>query len=212
LREISSVFVFTNTLTLSFVFTAEVAEKTRDWKVVPPWARGPSAYAPIMLCDGSLNSVGNRVCRSTLKNLKNGGSGDGGGGGGENNNDDGFEYPACIPILRTRFSYVFRIEIGPWFANGALCIRYTNEGDMTAPFLIKAGIAVPITLGGVEKAWRTEPCIRVPKLKKAYELASKFLKTLSEREQRELVEATDRVYENKTLFNWNAVRRFRRRQ
>jgi len=72
------------------------------WPVVPSELRGGD-FGPLLLTTNALYNLGRPVC------TENEGS------------------APCIPIYRTRFTYVFRVSIPAWFATGALCMRFVKN-------------------------------------------------------------------------------------
>ncbi len=55
---------------------------------------------------------------------------------------------------------MFRANIAAWFATGAMCIRQTNEGHVTGPFLVEAGIATKL-LPELDAKFNDGPCVEV---------------------------------------------------
>jgi hypothetical protein len=66
----------------------------------------------------------------------------------------------CVPIYRTRFTYVFRANVASWFQMGIMCIMGTNEGHVTGPFLIETGIASKLR-PDLNERFRDGPCLEV---------------------------------------------------
>jgi hypothetical protein len=148
-----------------FQRTAEAAElkgNRERWAVVPDELRG-GHFDPIILSQSSLYNLGQRVC------INNGGKGS-----------------KCIPIYRTRFAYVFRVNVAAWFAVGAVCTRYTNEGETSGQFLIDSGIATA-RLADVEGRFNEWPCVHVPTLVPAWEASAAWLKTLDHKSRIDIV-------------------------
>ncbi len=143
-----------------------VMQTFEPWAVVPAALRNGS-FAPLLLTRNLVHQLGRAACTR-----------------------DGGKGSKCIPIYRTRFTYVFKISVGAWFATGAACMQQTNEGDRSGPFLVAAGIATE-RLPAVEARFRDSPCVRVPALAPAWAAARAYLAALAPAEQRTLLEGAD---------------------
>jgi hypothetical protein len=148
---------------------AQEAEKDgpnrEHWAIVPREVR-KDKWSPILLTSDVLWNVGRRACLN-----------------GANSR--------CVPIYRTRFTYIFRVNVAAWFAMGALCMRQTNEGHVTGPFLYEAGIA-SVMMPEIEKKFNDGPCVRVPSTHKAWNAASAYINSLAEQKRLDLLQARRR--------------------
>jgi hypothetical protein len=64
--------------------------------------------------------------------------------------------------------------------------RYTNEGDITGPFLVETGIA-SVRMQEIEEMYNEGPCVRVPSLQRAWEESTAYLETLDSAAKRDLI-------------------------
>jgi hypothetical protein len=125
-----------------------------NWVVNPKSVRGLSKYSPILLNDNTFYAIGMESCTRN-RGIQS----------------------KCIPIYRTRFTYVFRAQISAWLSEGALCMRDTLEGYITGPFLLRARIASAL-LPEVEFKYNNGPCVHVPSLMPAWNAAQAWLKSI----------------------------------
>lgn len=84
------------------------------------------------------------------------------------------------------------------FDGGVLCIQYTNEGEETGDFLLRAGIATR-RVSDFETRYRNKPCVVVPTLKKAALAAAAYVKTLPSEDQKGLLQHWRRRLTAKSL-------------
>jgi len=132
------------------------------WPIVPSNLRR-GTYGPQILFGSALDVMGRPAC--TVNEGKD---------------------SKCIPNFRTRLPYVFRVDIPAWFAAGALCTRYTNDGVKTGLFLLDSGIATE-QMHEVEKKFNNEPCVHVPTLGKAWEQSKQYLESLTEKTRIDII-------------------------
>ncbi len=141
----------------------EALGNTRQKWAVLPDAMKKDKWSPILHTSNAMYTTGRHWC-----------------------NRDGGKGSKCIPVYRTRFTFVFRVSIPAWFATGALCMRYTNEGHVTGPFLLDTGIA-DLHMPELEKKFNDGPCMRVPTLKHAWKAADAWINSLEPQVKRELL-------------------------
>jgi hypothetical protein len=139
-----------------------------DWEVLPRELRsGP--FSPMLLTDLGTSTMGMRSCLA---------------GGGNTTR--------CVPVYRTKFMYYFRASVKAWFRTGGSCFQYMNEGEKTARFLVAAGLAEPQPK--LEAQVKIVPCVRLPALKRAWDLSAAWLATLDSATRAELAGYGRRKY------------------
>lgn len=122
------------------------------WKVVPNSVRRNS-LSPIILTQNMMNVLGKPAC------TRHGGSGS-----------------KCIPVYRTRHAFLFRANVAAWFTMGALCVRYANEGEQSANFMVDAGLGYHAHKAN--KRFRENPCIKMKSLAASWSAAHDYINSL----------------------------------
>ena len=136
------------------------AAQHEQWEIVPNEAR--FEFSPLLLARGAISQIGLDACKGISA--------------------------ACVPIYRVQFLFVFKAAIAPWFQMGAICVRYTNEGDITGPFLVHSGLAT--AQPGVDDKYKTaSPCIFTPSLNSSWNASRLWLNSKSSGFKNELLKS-----------------------
>jgi hypothetical protein len=122
----------------------------------------------------------------------------------------------CIPHYRTRYMYIHRVVTKGWLQKGVICNDAMGDGlasgstsklknvqMISHPFKCTAFISVGTMLlkaGVVEsfddeaaKVFSHPPCLVIPSLKSAHELALRYLSKFDEKEHTEMCDASEFV-------------------